>query len=152
MPTLPSNKKSNSPHSLEARVGTTFAIARAESAKLVEEVDAHINLVETTLARIKEQHKKNRSNLSARLQADEEKIQALCAAYSPLFDDVVHQRIQSVDTMKAIAHASDVETRKSRKRLMEKAKARLDDAREKHKLAVNASELVKHYKALILAL
>jgi hypothetical protein len=58
MPTLPSNKKSNSPHSLEARVGTTFAIARAKSAKLVEEVDAHINLVETTLARIKEQHKK----------------------------------------------------------------------------------------------
>jgi hypothetical protein len=33
-----------------------------------------------------------------------------------------------------------------------KAKARLDDAREKHKLAVNASELVKHYKALVLAL
>lgn len=152
MPTLPSNKKGNSPHSLEARVRTTFATARTESAKLVEEVDAHINSVQTTLARIKEQHETNRSDLSARLQADEEKIHALCAAYSPLLDDVAHQRIQSVDTMKAIAHASDVEMRKSRKRLMEKAKTRLDDAREKHKLAMDASELVKHYKALVLAL
>lgn len=42
--------------------------------------------------------------------------------------------------------------RKSRRRLMEKAKARLDGARERHKLAVDASELVKHYKALVLAM
>ncbi|KAG1782263.1 hypothetical protein EV702DRAFT_1191915 [Suillus placidus] len=152
MPTLPSNKKANSLHSLEARVRTTIATARTESAKLVEEVGAHINSAQTTLARIKEQHEANRSDLPARLQADEEKIYALCAAYPPLLDDVVHQRIQSVDTMKAIAHASDVETRKSRKRLMKKAKTRLDDARERHKLAMDASELVKHYKALVLAL
>ncbi|KAG1741977.1 hypothetical protein EDB19DRAFT_688161 [Suillus lakei] len=152
MPTLPSNKKSNSPLSLEARARTTFAAARIESAKLVEEIDAHINLAQTTLARIKEQHETNRSDLPARLQADEENIHALYAAYSPLLDEVIHQRIQSVDTMKAIVQASEVETRKSRKRLMEKAKARLDDARERHKLAIDASELVKHYKALVLAL
>lgn len=152
MPTLPSNKKANSLHSLEARVRTKFATARTESAKLVEEVGAHITSAQTTLARIKEQHEANRSDLPARLQADEEKICALCAAYPLLLDDVVHQRIQSVDTMKAIAHASDVEMRKSRKRLMKKAKTRLDDARERHKLAMDASELVKHYKALVLAL
>lgn len=152
MPVLPSNRKGNSLHSLEARARTTFAAARIESTKLVEEVDAHMNLAQTTLARIKELHEANRSDLSARIQANEENIHALCAAYSPLFDDVVHQRIQSVDTMKAIAHTSEVEMRKSRRRLMEKAKARLDGARERHKLAVDASELVKHYKALVLAM
>lgn len=152
MPNLPSNKKGNSPHSLEARARTTFAAARTESTKLVEEVDAHINSAQTTLARIKELHEANRSDLSARLRSNEENIYALCAAYSPLFDDIVHQRIQSVNTMKAIAHASEVEMRKSRRKLMEKAKARLDDTRERHKLAVDASELVKHYKALVLAM
>lgn len=147
---MPSNKKSNSPHSLEARARTTFAAARTESTKLVDEVNAHINSAQAALARIKEQHEANRFDLSARLQANEENIRVLCATYSPLLD-IVHQRIQNVDTMKAIAHASEVEMRKSRKRLMEKAKTRLDDARERHKLAMDASELVKHYKALVLA-
>ncbi|KAG1759975.1 hypothetical protein EDD22DRAFT_108131 [Suillus occidentalis] len=134
MPILPSNKKDNSLQSLEARARTTFAAARIESIKLVEEVDAHINSAQTTLARIKELHEANCPDWSARLQSNEENIYALCAAYSPLFDDVVHQRIQSVDTMKAIAHASEVEMRKSRRRLMENAKARLDGARERHKV------------------
>ncbi|KAG2133763.1 hypothetical protein DEU56DRAFT_416346 [Suillus clintonianus] len=151
MPTLPS-KKGDCPLSLEARARIVFAASRAENAKLVEEVDAHINAAHATLARIKEQHEANRTDLSARLQADEEKIHALCTAYFPLLDDVVHQRMQSTDTMKAIVQTSEVETRKSRKRLMEKTKARLDDARERHKLAMDASELVKHYKALVLAL
>ncbi|KAG2135220.1 uncharacterized protein EDB93DRAFT_1254359 [Suillus bovinus] len=133
-------------------MSTTFETARTECANLVKELDAHINSAQTTLARIKEQHEANRVDLSARLQANEEKIRALCAEYSPLLDGVVPQRIQSVDTLKAMVHASDVETRKSRKRLMKQAKARLDDARERHKLAVDASELVKHYKALVLAL
>lgn len=63
------------------------------------------NSAQTLLARMKEQRETNRSDLSVRLQADEEKIHVLCAAYSPLFDDVVHQRIQSVDTMKAIGES-----------------------------------------------
>ncbi|KIK41428.1 hypothetical protein CY34DRAFT_206005 [Suillus luteus UH-Slu-Lm8-n1] len=150
MPILPSNRKGDSLHSLEARARTTSAAVRIESTNLVEEVDAHINSAQTTLARIKELHEASCSELSARLQSNEN-IHTLCAAYSPLFDDVIHQRIQSVDTMKAIAHASEVEMRKSRRRLMENAKARLDGARERHKLAVDASELVKHYKALVLA-
>ncbi|KAG1899802.1 uncharacterized protein F5891DRAFT_980759 [Suillus fuscotomentosus] len=129
---MPSNKTSNSPHSLEARMRTTFASARTECAHLVEEVEVHINSAQTTLARIKEQHEADRADLSVRLQANE--------------------RIHNVDTMKAMAHVSDVEMRKSRKRLMEKAKTRLDDARERHKLAMDASDLVKHYKALVLAL
>jgi len=152
MPILPSNKKSNSPHSLEARMRSTFASARTECAHLVEEVEVHINSAQTTLARIKEQHEADRADLSARLQANVEKIHALCAEYPSLLDDLIRQRIQNVDTMKAMAHASDMEMRKSRKRLMEKAKTRLDDARERHKLAMDASDLVKHYKALVLAL
>ncbi|KAG2066646.1 hypothetical protein BDR04DRAFT_1106470 [Suillus decipiens] len=110
MPTLPSNKKGNRSTSLEARVRTTFATARTESAKLV---DAYIT-------------KQICSDLSVRLQTDE-KIYVLCATFFPLSGDVI-------------------------KRLIEKAKTRLDDAREKHKLATDASELVKHYKSLILTL
>ncbi|KAG1719895.1 uncharacterized protein EDB91DRAFT_1170183 [Suillus paluster] len=144
------SKKDNCPLSLEARARTTFAAARTESAKLVEETNAYIDSVQTTLAYMKEQHETNRSDLPARLKVDEEKIDALCAAYSPLLDGVVHQRIQTEDTMKTTVEAWEVDMRKSRKRLMEKAKARLDDAREKQKLAMDASELVKHYKALVL--
>lgn len=120
---------------------------------------------------MREEHEANRCDLSARVQADEvsfgkmawiisfidqsskEKIHALCAAYSALLDEVVPQRIQTVDSMKAMGRSwrraahipmvmcraytvqeSEVEMRKSRKRLMEKTKARLDYAREKQKV------------------
>ncbi|OJA13885.1 hypothetical protein AZE42_05400 [Rhizopogon vesiculosus] len=150
---MPSNKKGNtSPLSFDERAGAVFAAARTESAKLVEDANSYADSVQMALARMREQREANRCDLLAQVKADEEKIQALYAAYSPLLDGVVHQRVQTVDTMKAMVQESEIEMRKSRKRLMKKAKARLDDARERQKLAMDATELVKHYKALILTL
>ncbi|KAJ8594624.1 hypothetical protein M405DRAFT_808689 [Rhizopogon salebrosus TDB-379] len=150
---MPGNKKNiTSALSLDARARTAFAVARTQSTKLHEDATAHADSVQAALSRMREEHEANRCDLSARVQADEEKIHALCAAYSALLDEVVPQRIQTVDSMKAMVQESEVEMRKSRKRLMEKTKARLDYAREKQKLAMDASALVKHYKALILAL
>ncbi|OAX34546.1 hypothetical protein K503DRAFT_435382 [Rhizopogon vinicolor AM-OR11-026] len=150
---MPSNNKGNTSFiSLDARAGTAFAAARTENTKLVEDANSYADSVQTALVRMREQREANRCDLLAQVKVDEEKIQALCAAYSSLLDGVVHQRAQTIHTTKVMVQESEIEMRKSRKRLMEKTKARLDDARERQKLTMDATALVKHYKALILTL
>ncbi|KAG8217647.1 hypothetical protein J3R82DRAFT_5800 [Butyriboletus roseoflavus] len=81
----------------------------------------------------------------------QEKFDGLFSTYSSLLNELGPWRTQVIQAGEEATQVQSVRMRKSRKNMMNAAKRRLDEGREKQQLATDASELMKHYKALIMA-
>ncbi|KAF8559711.1 hypothetical protein OG21DRAFT_1502940 [Imleria badia] len=82
---------------------------------------------------------------------NKEKFDDLLSTYSSLLNDLAPRRMQAIQAGEEANQVQSARMRKSRKDIMNGAKHRLDEGREKQQLATDASELMKHYKALIMA-
>jgi len=80
-----------------------------------------------------------------------EKFNNLFSTYSSLSDELAPWRMQVVQAGEEATQVQSTRMRTSRKNMVNAAKRRLDEGREKQQLVVDASELMKHYKALITA-
>ncbi|KAF8844822.1 hypothetical protein BDN67DRAFT_1007631 [Paxillus ammoniavirescens] len=89
--------------------------------------------------------------MRAQAKTNEEKFEALFSTYPSLLDDLVPWRMQVIQAGQEMTQAQSAQMRKSRKNMMNAAKRGLDEGREKQRLVADASELIKHYKALIFA-
>ncbi|KAH0830701.1 hypothetical protein J3R83DRAFT_2179, partial [Lanmaoa asiatica] len=81
----------------------------------------------------------------------QEKFDSLFSTYSSLLNELAPWRMRVIREGGEATRIQSVRMRKSRKDMMNAAKRRLDEGREKQQLATDASELIKHYKALIMA-
>jgi septum formation topological specificity factor MinE len=82
---------------------------------------------------------------------NKEKFDNLLSTYSTLLNELAPWRLQVIQAGEEATQVQSAQMRKSRKDIMNAAKRRLDEGREKQQLATDASELMKHYKALIMA-
>ncbi|KZT27323.1 hypothetical protein NEOLEDRAFT_1191507 [Neolentinus lepideus HHB14362 ss-1] len=84
-------------------------------------------------------------------KAHDDTVHSLLSLYPSFFDELSQQRSEEIDAASSMLEAHEEERAKSRRRLMKKAKAHLDEGLENQKIATDASALIKHYKSLLLS-
>ncbi|KAG6376281.1 hypothetical protein JVT61DRAFT_2259 [Boletus reticuloceps] len=82
---------------------------------------------------------------------NKEKFDNLLSNYSSLLNELAPLRMRVIQEGEGATQVQSARMLKSRKELMNAVKRRLDEGREKQQLATDASELMKHYKALMMA-
>ncbi|TFY60424.1 hypothetical protein EVJ58_g5156 [Rhodofomes roseus] len=108
----------------------------------------------TRLAELKAQEvsqEKHLKDLSALRKNQENTVRDLLKTYPVMIEDLSHRRAAQINESSELLEGNAQERQESRKRLIHLAKARADEILERQKLATDATALIKHYKALLLA-
>ncbi|KAF9246388.1 hypothetical protein BU15DRAFT_58451 [Melanogaster broomeanus] len=112
-----------------------FAAMREDSEKFARDTNAYATF----------------QNMKGQARMNKDKFEDHMSTYSSLLEDLVPWRMQVVQAGQEMTQAQSTRLRKSRKQMLNAAKRDLDEAREKQRLVADASDFIKHYKALILA-
>ncbi|TFK54623.1 hypothetical protein OE88DRAFT_1653027 [Heliocybe sulcata] len=129
-----------------------YAEARRNGDLVVQEGVAYIQQCKEQLKELKSQESSYDivfPELMQMWKAHDEAVHSLLSLYPPFFDDLSQRRSEEIDAASSMLEAHEEERVKSRRRLMKKAKARLDEGLENQKIATDASALIKHYKSLL---
>ncbi|KAF9227761.1 hypothetical protein BS17DRAFT_774267 [Gyrodon lividus] len=147
-------KPKNSEQAFESRINTAFTMMREDSEKTSKDTNAHADTIQSSLCRLEELHLRKRTafqNMKTQVKANEEKFEDLFSTCPSLLDDLAPWRMQVIQAGQEMTQAQSARMRKSRKNMMNAAKQGLGEGREKQRLVADASDLISHYKALILA-
>ncbi|KIK93672.1 hypothetical protein PAXRUDRAFT_500919 [Paxillus rubicundulus Ve08.2h10] len=146
-------KPKKSEQAFESRINTAFTVTREASEKTSRDTNSYADAVQKSLSRLEELHARKRAaSQIMKAQARINEFENLFSTYPSLLDDLVPCRMQVIQAGQEMTQAQSAQMRKSRKNMMNAAKRGLDEGREEQRLVADASELIKHYKALILAI
>ncbi|KAH9930749.1 uncharacterized protein B0H18DRAFT_134323 [Fomitopsis serialis] len=148
------SKSSTRSVAFQTKKSALFTDVRATVDTIVRDGAAYIDQCKTRLVELKAQEvsqEKNLQSLSALRKNQEDTVRNLLKTYPTLIEDLSHRRSAQINEASALLEGHAQERQESRKRLIQLAKARADEILERQKLATDASALIKHYKALLLA-
>ncbi|KAK7693982.1 hypothetical protein QCA50_003557 [Cerrena zonata] len=136
----------------QSKKNALYEDARKNAQSVVTEGVAYVDQFKTRIAEMKanelskEQHVKQ---LSSIMKSLDEPLKEALRVYKGLFEDLSRCRAHEINETSAMLEAHVLERQYSRRRMIKHAKARMDDGLEQQKLATDASNLIKHYKALL---
>ncbi|KAH9843169.1 uncharacterized protein C8Q71DRAFT_238058 [Rhodofomes roseus] len=148
------SKSSTRSVAFHTKKNALFTDVRATVDTLVREGATYIDQCKTRLAELKAQEvsqEKHLKDLSALRKNQENTVRDLLKTYPVMIEDLSHRRAAQINESSELLEGNAQERQESRKRLIHLAKARADEILERQKLATDATALIKHYKALLLA-
>ncbi|OSD08510.1 hypothetical protein PYCCODRAFT_1429570 [Trametes coccinea BRFM310] len=129
-----------------------FAEARMRVDDAVRSGIASIEHARTTILDLKAQEVSQEAaliSLKALLESQDECVQGLLSTQNGVIEDLAHRRAEQIDEASAMLETQAIEREKSRKRLIASARSSIEENIEQQKVATDASNLIKHFKALI---
>lgn len=136
-----------------AKKDALFAEARKNAENAVAEGVAYIEQYRTKIAELRAREAAQDTCLkdASLFSPREDAVKAVLAAFPPLLDDLSHRRAEAINGTSEMLESHSIERHQSRRRLIKRAKARIDEEQENQRVATDASALIKHYKALLLS-
>ncbi|KAH7889622.1 hypothetical protein F5I97DRAFT_559407 [Phlebopus sp. FC_14] len=148
------SKTKKSEGSFDSRMNSAFTACRNRSEQVVQEANVYLENFHNELLRLEQLHLQKQSTFQrmiAQTKMNDQSFDDLFSGYRPLLEELAPQRIQALQTAEEMVLDQSAHMRKSRKNIMVDAKRRLDEGKERQRLAADATTLIKHYKSLILA-
>ncbi|KAL7283669.1 hypothetical protein ACG7TL_003105 [Trametes sanguinea] len=132
----------------QTQKAAVFAEARMRVDDAVRSGIASIEHARTTILDLKAQEVSQEAALIS-LKALLESQDGLLSTQNGVIEDLAHRRAEQIDEASAMLETQAVEREKSRKRLIANARSSIEENTEQQKVATDASNLIKHFKALI---
>ncbi|KAH9901466.1 hypothetical protein C8Q73DRAFT_246399 [Cubamyces lactineus] len=126
--------------------------ARQTAEKAIRNGAAAIEQARVTILDFKAQEVSQEAtlvSLKALLESQDDCVQAVLDNLNGVIEDLSHRRAKQIDDASAMLEAQALARERSRKRLVEHARARIEENLEHQKTVTDASNLIKHYKALL---
>ncbi|KAG9318619.1 hypothetical protein JVU11DRAFT_712 [Chiua virens] len=149
----PGKDKPKSEQTFEERITSTFTTVREDVQRTARETNTYNDKIIGLLEQLEQSHLRTQvgQTTNSKENVCKEKFDCLLSANAFLLSELAPCRTQVVQAGEEATEAQLIRMKRSRKEIMNAAKRRLDEGREKQQLAADASELMKHYKALITA-
>ncbi|KAI9065375.1 hypothetical protein FKP32DRAFT_485507 [Trametes sanguinea] len=131
---------------------TMFADARKRVDEIVRSGIASVENARATILDLKAQEVSQEAaliSLKAFLESQDDCVQGLLSTFNGVIEDLAHRRAGQIDEASAMLESQAVERDKSRKRLIASARSSIEENIEQQKVATDANNLIKHFKALI---
>ncbi|KAI9571405.1 hypothetical protein HD554DRAFT_180687 [Boletus coccyginus] len=144
--------KSKSEKTFEVKITSAFTVMRDDLERTTRETNTYADKILGLLGQLEDLHlRKNAGCHIIKEHPNKEKFENLLSTYSSLLNELAPWRTQVIQAGEEATRVQSARMRKSRMDIMNAAKRRLDEGREKQQLATDASELMRHYKALVMA-
>ncbi|KAI0672870.1 hypothetical protein C8Q78DRAFT_685391 [Trametes maxima] len=129
-----------------------FADARKRAEKAVREGFSSVEKARATILDLKAQEVSQEGNLASLKvlwESQDECVQGLLRDCCGIVEDLAHRRAEEIDQASAMLELQAAERERSRRRLVENARTCIEENLESQKVATDAKNLIKHYKALL---
>jgi len=139
---------------LQSQKNALFSTARKNAKELVRATNLHVDEALARIIEMKNEEVPYQKCLKDALPlwgTHDETVASVLAVYPPLIDDLFPRRVETINAASYMLENNPVEREKARKKLMKDAYAQLNQNLENERIATDATTLIKHYKALMLA-
>ncbi|KAI0647403.1 hypothetical protein C8Q79DRAFT_625148 [Trametes meyenii] len=129
-----------------------FADARKRVEKVVCDGYLSIEKARATILDLKAKEvspERTLTPLKALWESQDECVQGLLHDCNGIIEDLAHRRAQEIDQASAMLEIQAVERERSRRQLIANARTCIEENLENQKVATDAKNLIKHYKALL---
>ncbi|KAI0362491.1 hypothetical protein OH77DRAFT_1416759 [Trametes cingulata] len=129
-----------------------FGDARKRAEHAVRDGTSAIEKARTTIIDLKAKESSQEgilTSLKALWECQDECVQDLLGTLNGVVEDLAHRRAAQINETSAMLEAQVVAREESRKRLLAQASTYIEENIENQRIATDANDLLKHYKALL---